>query len=310
MFSPLQLPNAMPSPSALVVLSSGIGNVVRWTPLVTILKGSGCRVHVHLQSVDYPEVADLLLGAPGVDDLTAGWMPRGFDLACISHWAKESDGQLFADLAGCVDRMPDELWRQVGDPGAMIWHAAQMGWAKPIPAPFVRKSDRDFALPNGTIAIHAGCNPHSPWKRYPHFPSVADRFESVVLVGTTEDRIPEAWPGNVRDWSGQLSLLDTAALLSQCAALISNDSGLSHVGAALGIPTFPIYGATRCSREAMPLPNVYPLANRTDCDAVCASLKYGRCVARPSVPICLRYLDPDTVADYVSNRVLVRGVAA
>ncbi len=46
---------------------------------------------------------------------------------------------------------------------------------------------------------------------------------------------------------GKLSLADTAALLRECAALISNDSGLMRLGVALGVPTFGIL-ASRARR--------------------------------------------------------------
>jgi len=38
------------------------------------------------------------------------------------------------------------------------------------------------------------------------------------------------------NFAGALDLADTAALLSECVALVSNDSGLMHVGVAVGNP--------------------------------------------------------------------------
>jgi ADP-heptose:LPS heptosyltransferase len=41
-----------------------------------------------------------------------------------------------------------------------------------------------------------------------------------------------------------LSLVETAALLERCTLFVGNDSGLSHLAAALGIPTVAVFGPT------------------------------------------------------------------
>lgn len=41
-----------------------------------------------------------------------------------------------------------------------------------------------------------------------------------------------------------LNLVETAALLEQCTLYVGNDSGLSHVAAAFGIPTVAVFGPT------------------------------------------------------------------
>jgi ADP-heptose:LPS heptosyltransferase len=45
-------------------------------------------------------------------------------------------------------------------------------------------------------------------------------------------------------------LLTVAASLSRCAAFVGNDSGLSHLAAATGIPTVAAFGATDAQRYA------------------------------------------------------------
>ncbi|HEX9046316.1 MAG TPA: glycosyltransferase family 9 protein, partial [Verrucomicrobiae bacterium] len=153
-----------------------------------------------------------------------------------------------------------------------------------MPRPFARTSQRDFALAPGTVAIHPGCNRVSPWKRWHGFDELARRFSSVVLVGSDEDlqndktyfRRPFAWPAHVQNFIGKLNLPDTAALIQQCATLVSNDSGLMQLAVVLGVPTFGIFGITSPQREAIPVKNFFPIAKGLPCEAECRKGPWGR----------------------------------
>ena len=89
-------------------------------------------------------------------------------------------------------------------------------------------------------------------KKWHGFDELARLLPEVAIVGTPSDldnqatyfRRPFDWAPHARCYIGQLNLRDTAALLAQCAALVSNDSGMMHLGVAAGIPTFGIFGIT------------------------------------------------------------------
>ncbi len=48
-----------------------------------------------------------------------------------------------------------------------------------------------------------------------------------------------------------------AGVLAQCRALVSNDSGAMHFGAALGVPLIAMFGPTN-ERETRPLGRLEP----------------------------------------------------
>lgn len=52
-------------------------------------------------------------------------------------------------------------------------------------------------------------------------------------------------PKDIIDCVGTHDLLTQAALLKQCALFIGNDSGLMHMAAAVGTPTFGLFGPSR-----------------------------------------------------------------
>src|SRR5262249_14599087 len=81
---------------------------------------------------------------------------------------------------------------------------------------------------------------------------------------------------HVRNFVGALSLADTAALLSQCSALVANDSGMMHLGAALGVPTLGIFGITSTTREHSRAPTLFPITKGLPCEPACREDAWGR----------------------------------
>ena len=73
------------------------------------------------------------------------------------------------------------------------------------------------------------------------------------------------------------SLKHTAALIRACDLMISNDSGLMHVAAALGVPTLGIFGPTNPSRTA-------PYGPRLPLSSQAGRAEPPRCGIRSAAP--------------------------
>ncbi len=102
-----------------------------------------------------------------------------------------------------------------------------------------------------------GCCPGSRHftKRWPteQFSELASSLAAngavLLLFGGADDRetaaaIRSAAPANVHDLTGQLSLLETAAAMEHCRAVIANDSGLMHMATAMRRPVVALFGST------------------------------------------------------------------
>jgi heptosyltransferase-2 len=72
------------------------------------------------------------------------------------------------------------------------------------------------------------------------FGSAADRSISDTII----KQIPSAMQGHCQNLAGRTTLLDAIDLLSLCGEVVTNDSGLMHVAAALGCKTVVLYGST------------------------------------------------------------------
>ena len=113
---------------------------------------------------------------------------------------------------------------------------------------------------------------YGPAKRWPaaHFATMAEQLVAqhqmpVLLLGSGKDAdvcaqiassVNAAHPGTCHDLAGRTSLQDAIALVAKARAMVSNDSGLMHVAAALGVPQVAIFG----SSSPLHTPPLSPLA--------------------------------------------------
>jgi lipopolysaccharide heptosyltransferase II len=130
------------------------------------------------------------------------------------------------------------------------------------PAPALRVPDRaiDQALeslglerPAGKLLLLVPGAEHAPARRWPaaHFAALAKHHHatggSVWLLGSAGDReataaVQAASGGICLDFAGRTRLGEAVALIALADAVVSNDSGLMHVAAALGRPQVALYG--------------------------------------------------------------------
>jgi glycosyltransferase involved in cell wall biosynthesis len=311
-----------PAGSALITAASGIGDILRVTPLIRVAHRLGYAVDV-LLAPDDPATAELLRGAQEIRHLFNH--PEVLQSRASPHLTDLEDQRYeIATFTGLSARLArfvradarysfDRGWRFEGDVVAVEKLARSLGWRGNMPAPFAMKSARRFDIPPDTIAIHPGCKPNWPWKKWHGFDQLANLFQNVAIVGTTADldnrgtyfEHPFMWPESIQDFVGKLDLQDTAALLSQCAALVSLDSGLMHLGVALNVPTFGIFGITSPQRECIKSPFMIPIAAQMTCQPT--HRDFGRTLRdRQNSPDCLKSLTAEAVAVRVTSELSSR----
>ena len=284
----------MSTGSAIVTAAGGIGDIIRMTPLVRALSSMGYEVDL-LIAPDYLGTVKLFEGAREIRRLfylpshwsqqterrIEGLGDRSYDVATFTVWSSRLRDLVVAGHAFAFDQRE---WIQAGDIACSRRIVETLGWSGPMPAPFVIPSARDFGLLPGTVALHPGCKPGWPWKKWHGFEDLARSLANVVIVGTESDMDNRGtyfgsrfeWPSHAIDLSSKLSIQDTAALIGQCAAMVSNDSGLMHIGAALGTPTIGVFGITSPAREMIPVPNMIALTKGLGCEPLCRRQPWGR----------------------------------
>ena len=229
----------------------------------------------------------------------AGWM--------LSHCLREDsreglpgtrpDMRLhYARLAG------DVPGRGLGEP--RLAHAPVV--VRDVPQPLLRlaqpeaaRTAAQFGLRPPYVALCPGAE-YGPAKQWPaaHHAALAAMARQqgiqVVIVGSARERPVAASivgqvaadPRGLVDLCGSTTLLQAMQVLAAASGVVSNDSGLMHIAAALGRPTVGVYGSTDPRHTP-------PSARRSA--ALWLQLPCSPCFQR-ECPLghlnCLRALDP------------------
>lgn len=162
-----------------------------------------------------------------------------------------------------------------------------------------------LALDRPVIALCPGAE-YGPAKQWPaeHFAALgrdlAARGHALWLFGSPKEAalgqgIAEAIGPAATNVAGRTALLESVDLLGLCAGAVSNDSGLMHVAAALGLPVVGIYGSTSPGHT----PPMGERAIVAEMDLSCRPCFQRTC------PLghldCLRTLSPDFVAERLES---------
>ena len=101
---------------------------------------------------------------------------------------------------------------------------------------------------------------------------IREASANVALIGAQEERqisesITSGWPqGRWLNLAGQLSLLESAALLKRCTVYVGNDTGAMHLAAAVGTRCLAVFGARAHERSWHPYgPNHIVIRKQVAC---------------------------------------------
>lgn len=134
------------------------------------------------------------------------------------------------------------------DPPALRVPPEEQRWADGWLAGQAERSER------APVAVHPGSGGQRktwPAERFARLVrTLRERGVGVLMVEGPADReacgrVREQLPEGADVWEpGRVSLVRCAALLSRCDAYVGNDSGISHLAAALGLSTVVVFGPT------------------------------------------------------------------
>ncbi len=155
------------------------------------------------------------------------------------------------------------------------------------------------------IAVAPGCG--DPLRAWPlkHFSRLcalltAEHDCTLLLVGGRAEReasealLRNLSPSRCQNLVGQVSLEEIPSILASAQVFVGNDSGLSHIAAALGIPTVTVFSGVVDWRMAHPVGNrVSLLRIPISCSPCCLTRSC------PHAKVCLTGIEPEAVTQEV-----------
>jgi heptosyltransferase-2 len=189
-----------------------------------------------------------------------------------------------------------------------------------IPTPHLRSDaarrdalSRQLGIPSGLpiVAIMPGAE-YGPAKRWPveRFGELAQRLArrrcAIVLLGSAKEADIGAAVAAIADspqvlnLCGKTALVDAVDILAAAAIALSNDSGLMHVAAAVGIPVVALYGSSTPDFTPPLTRNATVIYERVDCSPCferACPLQHFACMHAISVDQVERALTAQLVLD-------------
>ena len=170
----------------------------------------------------------------------------------------------------------------------------------PLPAPSLRfarhhveATKARFGAPGRYIALCPGAE-YGPAKRWPHFAALAPRLPfPAVLLGSARDA-PAAEGIAGLSLVGRTTLDEAVDLLAGAEVVVSNDSGLMHVAAALGRPQVALFGSSSPLHTPPASPRARVLWLRVECSPCYqreCPLGHFRCMRDMAPDLVLREIE-------------------
>jgi len=207
-------------------------------------------------------------------------------------------------LSNALDHSQEMNAKETGNPKLNISLAAKESIGAKLQAESIKEKSIYVLCPGAE---------YGATKRWPanHFASLAQQLIAhdpdahVILLGSEGDHAlaesirTQAKSGlpihNTYNWCGKTSLDEAIALISMSKMLVSNDSGLMHIGAALKVPQVAIFGSSDPHHTP-------PLSNKAK--VLWLNLPCSPCHKR-ECPLghlkCLKEISPENVLDAIQS---------
>lgn len=271
----------------LIVMEEGIGNMIMLTPALKGLKQLFAEAEI---TVLGRQPSLQVLEGLNVKTLTEPAEDGLYDICFYTIWGSNYERLYGEKIRGQCTQRAFTVSMDDPDVHEIEQHfkiARFLGYKKDVPETHcpVTEADVPWTTSDRVVALGDTSLDDPAWqrKRWPHYKDLAweltKKGYEVVLVGGPSEAAqfnPEGWP-TVHNLLGRYGLAGTAGILAKCSLFVGNDSGPAHMAAAVGIPTYVIFGATRVSKNRPDGANVTVIEKGLSCSPCQYSPRWESC---------------------------------
>jgi hypothetical protein len=254
---------------AIAYFSNGLGNFILMMPALQAVASMTDSKTIDICLDDRwrdprrPAVEEICQAWPVIDRIIS-WPKDQFKEKDYDLWFYSGHGSSCDIVSQFLHNMsnrpiPKPSWRTslIHESDHYMEIACAMGYKGLIPeVEFPVSVDPILDLPEPVIGICNGWfrSVKRDWQKkgWPHFGKLAETLKgffggSVIGIGR-ENEIPEDVKLD-QDFTGKLSILQSASVLSQCDLFITTDTGPMHLANILNIPLIALFGGTLVSKN-------------------------------------------------------------
>lgn len=232
----------------LMFVEEGVGNIVQAIPSCIAVSKLGYKVDIALRS-NYPGMRRLLQ-IEEINNVFNIYIekipnPKSYEKVILTEFGHLNHYRDWKeDFEGIEIIQDSDLSHDLGkmnDVEINMRFARDLGYDGPTPEVKLNYPDNSTFQYFDNI-ICAGSGAYN--KRWPYFSDLAKQLKGRVGIvgGPQEEKV--AWPPNCVDMTGILELDEVASIVSKAGVYIGNDSGITHLANATGVPCVVVWGPT------------------------------------------------------------------
>lgn len=237
----------------LITVGDGIGNIIMVTPMISALYQMGAEIDV-VGEPNYANGHHVLKNRPEIRNVFDSLENAGSYDVVISTVGGLKVARKLKYIRLITVTPSDYVNKSEIENNMDV--ARQLGWNGETPDCFCGYVKSEHKMLDRTIGLHNGTHFNPVWKRkeYPYYKELvtllSKKFQLAIFGDTP---LTDLGLKNFIAYDCTVKSIEaTAGFMKECSLFIGTDSGLSHMAAALNVPTWILWGPTDIRKNKPP----------------------------------------------------------